>query len=308
MELNWFNNVDTMIRLKESMNIVYWKKLNKLKKLYDVATAMYGAERTDLTFWGHNSWEHKKIRLVIHYPFITISNERNETHDIHNLYVTIDLNLNVEGYRTSLSQVECQSGYCHSHISRIEGGEFCKGQSPLALAVVDYKDIDKITIDDARRFIFALDVFLPHESIEGKPYKYMSKITENRNSVFEMIDCYITDEHLSIDFNYSINDNWIIVLNDSKLEHLWKNADFVFSIFKRSLTTLALKGRNISDSIVNNDIVYFKEQWLKISIIDIDTEYILPLFYQKIFIKEFQKKINEYIINTSRNQERTINA
>lgn len=307
MQVDWFNDRDTMLYIKENIILDGWKKLNKLKKLYDVATAMYGTEYTDLSFGDHDDDAYSQIHLIIHYPHITIRNEHNESHEIYDLYVTIDMNLNIKGYRTTLSVAECQSGYCHSHIGSVTGGDFCKGCSPLALAVTDYQKVDRITTDDARRFIFALDVFLPHESIEGKPYKYMKSISENTNSNFVAIPCTIQDKHLKIDFNYSINDNWIVILNDQKLECLWKNADFVAEIFNRSLTTLTLNGKNISENLIDRNIIYFKEKWIKLTITDVATDYILPLFYQKIFIKEFQKKINEYIINASR-QTATVNA
>lgn len=307
MQKDWFNDRDIMLRIKEEMSLLVWQKLNKLKRLYDVATAMYGAEYTDLSFGYNNDWEYTRIHLIIHYPYITIRNECGESHEIYNLYITVDMQLNVKGFRTTLSVAECQSGYCHSHISSVIGGDFCKGHSPLALAVADYQKVDKITTDDARRFIFALDVFLPHESIEGKPYKYMKSISENTNSNFVVIPCYIQEKHLKLDFNYSINDNWIVVLNDYKLEPLWKDADFVAEVFNKSLTTLTLNGKNISETLIDRNMIYFKEERIKLTITDVATDYILPLFYQKIFIKQFEKKINEYIINASR-QTATVNA
>lgn len=184
------------------------------------------------------------LHVVIHYPSITISNERDQSHNIKDLYLISEIktyNGNINsisfstplGFRTSLSLAEINSNYIHSHLPTREinfsalfkESRFCIGSgTELHELLVDMWDPNwefNPVIFEA--MLYSFDSLLEWESIEGTPYIYISKILESGSNVigkklsYSTIGIYYKDwrsslSNLEIDFvaqenKFRINDN-----------------------------------------------------------------------------------------------------
>lgn len=127
--------------------------------------------------------------IYIHYPEILITNSKNETHTIKDLYVRIHINiiLNLEGIdmcfitlagrRMNVSIKEWQSQYGHSHISNCfsDFSNFCLGSSDFALTIGSLQL--SLTKEDWYLFFLSIDNYVSWESLEGGPYRKIANIS-----------------------------------------------------------------------------------------------------------------------------------
>lgn len=167
------------------------------------------------------------LYVLIHYPSITISNERGRTHDIKDLYLTFKIqtfNGNINsisfttpyGFRTSLSLAEINSNYIHSHLPTrnmvfydlFKESKFCIGSgTELHELLVDMWlsdwEFDPIIFE---AMLYSFDSLLEWESIEGTPYIYMDRIFENGTNIIGKTLSYGTTELLYKDWRSSLTD------------------------------------------------------------------------------------------------------
>lgn len=182
-----------------------------------------------------NSTSINKIKIIIKFPQITITNSSNESHEIKDLYVVLPIRLNIndniivgrpEGTRGRISFAEKSSSYAHSHLPSTNFSTnyqynttlFCLGSGPLT-DVLDRIEGTNMRIEDFEAILIFLDDFVRWESIEGVPYTYISRISEvsTRNKIYiedlnlkqyiwntsipSLID-YFKEKNTQLSFNY----------------------------------------------------------------------------------------------------------
>lgn len=136
------------------------------------------------------------LSLVIYVPEITITNASGEKHTITDLYTKLVFSTELSGAakivdlalrRGSITHGEYCYGYVHSHVTATQSGTLqnytntvCFGATPIATlrTLLQAKYSNK----DYRNFLHMYKNWLSWESIEGAPYRYMSKIISSATS------------------------------------------------------------------------------------------------------------------------------
>ena len=161
-----------------------------------------------------NSWDinfklafhNKKLRIEIQgiyilFPIVNITNRNNNRHTIKDLLVEIKLNSYrnqniridyLKGGRLTLSYAEYQSDYFHSHLSTTKSAissgmtlpymnSFCTGSGEINIYQADING-EGFTEERFIRYAMQIMSLVSYESIEGTPYKYISKISARPGS------------------------------------------------------------------------------------------------------------------------------
>lgn len=168
-----------------------------------------------------------RLHVLIHYPSITISNERGRTHNIKDLYLVFGIktfNGNTDsisfsiphGFRTSLSLAEINSNYIHSHLptrntefySIFSANKFCIGSgTELHELLVDMWlsdwEFNPIIFE---AMLYSFDSLLEWESIEGTPYTYMDRVFESGTNIVGKTIFHSTLEAFYNDWRSSLSD------------------------------------------------------------------------------------------------------
>ena len=292
-----FYNSEEYKAIKEALDFLYPEKWEievertELPKFYQIDRNThwyldtYGNERGAryLMDRGKKFSEVAKVNVncTIHFPEIQISNSNVFKHKRRDLYVRLKLSLNnplefvqLEGFRATLGQREYIKGYAHSHLpggSFYEWQKFCKGNSEFGCSQSgEFINKDKNIIFG---FLFLMESYLQHESIEGVPYIRM-EVCQNAgtlNSIsishYDLMEFVRRKPPLKIDKNLKVK-------NFEEIEE-W--------LYKNYTRYRAIKiGNNYysenNNSIVNNlqqdqgkVITKFKNQEIKLKIDNYDT-------------------------------------
>jgi hypothetical protein len=132
-----------------------------------------------------------RYEFIILFKETTITNTKNITHNIKDLYMKLSLNVNngtlkyynLSGTRGYLTYKEYKSNYLHSHLnsnnSTTKFSTFCLGTSDAnalseKLIMEGLDDSDYITLD---LFLGSLHTLASWESLEGVPYNYIEQLT-----------------------------------------------------------------------------------------------------------------------------------
>jgi hypothetical protein len=169
----------------------------------------------------------------IHFPEITIWNEKEDRHYIRDLYVKFGIvggNRigDFEGTRTSLDALEIGT-YNHSHISQTGfglWGRFCTGQSFVRKCL----DTPFENEDSFYAFVLSLPNFVEHESLEGKPYKLIKGLRERatqggnadwtNNPFNDGVSCVSNSDYFQFSFIYETKKEWTHGLTRKELDPL----------------------------------------------------------------------------------------
>lgn len=120
--------------------------------------------------------------LTIYYPKVTITNELDEKYDITDVYIRVYINYfdklqTIKLLRSTLTKIEFESGYYHSHASLSQPTistakrfhNLCFGKGPIVNTIDNLKGhYDK---DIYGLLCQEIDNYVRIESIEGIPYK-----------------------------------------------------------------------------------------------------------------------------------------
>lgn len=174
------------------------------------------------------------IELVIKFDRLTISNSRNRSHTINDLYVFLYINeqgilntASIKGGRGKLSSSEYASNYKHSHLSGnvLKKTWFCTGNGHINEALANC--CDEFNIDNFDILFANLLSFVEWESLEGVPFKYISNIKLNDGVSYLCIDQYLTRKIIEKlkkdDFDLSIRTNPTVVINQKFIDACVKN-------------------------------------------------------------------------------------
>lgn len=216
----------------------YKEYLDNTNEVYTIFKDYFGEERTDLQQLPKEIYENSSTRaalIIIHFPEFTITNEFDETHIIKDMYVRISvkedktIGANIEGQRSTLTDKEYASYYCHSHLPSGFGcwEKFCLGKGPIKdtlLSLIDHGSEDLWLL-----FCGELEEFLKVESLAGGPYIKISNISNSANS-----DSPYNFKHL---------------YNISNADIDQKERDMIKDFLRYFLTTVPLKYYIIYDKI-----------------------------------------------------------
>jgi hypothetical protein len=195
--------------------------------------------------------------ILIYYRDIEITNITKNTHKIKGLLVkvpfhfdnysnkmTIITNEKPYGVRLNFSFAEYVSSYSHSHLIQSTDAinttgfkEFCTGTSDIVSIPKLIAEQDILSQDFKNYinlFLFTLDSFVKYESLEGRPYVYFEKISENiglRNyrisfseeALTENFKKYLVSNKNNINFNYEIKADKYFLLLDDNYKNFIKN-------------------------------------------------------------------------------------
>ena len=152
--------------------------------------------------------ENKKLNVLIKFDHIKITNSRDESRDIENLYTVLEFKINqnnrpvvssFQGFRSTLSIKDYKNGYAHSHLNRrnratlFSTGPFCTGSTPFSVIIADLSqnfDSEKFEL-----FLYDLDNYVRWESLEGTPYIRLADDASHNIAAREVIT--VTDNQMA---------------------------------------------------------------------------------------------------------------
>lgn len=134
-----------------------------------------------------DEWEKVGNDYMIHFPDLTITNEKGKSRSIPDMYIKILPDFRFEGFRTTFTVNEFASSYSHSHISGFSSGNaysypnntpefanFCLGRNPILQTITLLQD--NFDEDTFKMYLIQLKITLETESIIGGPYRRMQNI------------------------------------------------------------------------------------------------------------------------------------
>lgn len=184
-----------------SLKEYYDSKIESIQKVYGVFKDFFGEDKVDLQ--GVPEWEEfepltdsattrgviddtfldvENCEILVYYPEVTVTNEREESTTIHDIYVKVSLRFDgTIGPRFTINKAtftryEYEWGYVHSHAQRKRDakdvpGEFkmvCTGSGPINSTMEVLRS--KFDLAFWRLYCYQLDKFLHIESLAGIPY------------------------------------------------------------------------------------------------------------------------------------------
>ena len=154
---------------------------NFIKYLQNLSKDIFGEEFVDIY---QDEDDKDFIDLVIYFPEITITNSVELSHTMKDVYFKLEFYKkkldSISLARTTLTDKEFKSNYIFSHSNYDYigkwGGYLCLGMT--AFANIKNKLCNGYLFYNIQAFLLMLKDYLSWESIEGKPYKYISQINE----------------------------------------------------------------------------------------------------------------------------------
>lgn len=157
-----------------------------LQKVVDIFIDYYGEDRIDL----------QGNYIYVYFPYVTVTNENDRSIDITELYAKV----NVDDYgklistfalnRSEYKIEQWLSDYMHSHIPSIPKDNLisfltpCLGGGPIRGTCSTLNiEFDE---DIWRLFVLELDKYVHTESVSGRPYHYLERISLINNRTEEV--------------------------------------------------------------------------------------------------------------------------
>lgn len=252
-----------------------------------------------------------RINIYLRFPNMEITNSRDETNHIKDLYVkiciadiridqTYKFSVEFQGRRTTFSLAEYRSNYIHSHLP--SGGfynwnNFCLGSSDFSIIIENLKLSP--TKENWELFLMSIPSYLSWESIEGGPHIQMRNICLSG----QISESSIKEELKRISGSLPLEVfEWIDTLSIRETPYLY---DFFNKHSK--LRRLSLEGSNLEEDAKNYQDHLNRENKLKWkeNVIDYSIYYEVPeegniekslvdkyIEILKAETKQFTKKIN----------------
>lgn len=168
--------------------------------------------------------------ILVHFPQTVVTNEHDRSTVVNHIYikVPIGINGNEDGLftmnRSEYTVAELYSNYMHSHASHIPKGDFknfvscCLGSGPLNYT----QSILSIGFDEDRWNMFCLELskYIEVESIAGRPYHFLERISINDTKMLNVdrLVVYFNDSCFS--FSNSISQKYKVLIKKTVTEFL----------------------------------------------------------------------------------------
>ena len=199
------------------------------------------------------------------YPEIEITNTKKEKHTIKNLVVVFPLRWDsllrkwqiedMRGLRLTLSYLELNKRYPHSHLSSLPltgtfksmtSTKFCLGSSTLGMSIAEYntesnKEQSNLVLEG---ILYTLDTYVTWESLEGVPHNYIRNLlpfggTAVSDSSLDphslRVVKFLRENKIPLALDYGVMNDSIFIKNSLE------NAEF----FKGILQNSSISGRYI---------------------------------------------------------------
>ena len=222
-------------------------------------------ENQDLAFEVKENFEVFELKpyFKVLYPEIEITNTNKEKHTIKNLVVVFSLKWDsyfkkwkiedMRGLRLTLSYLELNKSYSHSHLSSISladnfksmtSTKFCLGSSTLGMSIAEYntesnKEQSNLVLEG---ILYTLDTYVTWESLEGVPHNYIRNLLpfggtpvsdSSLDSHSLRIVDFLKENKIPLALDYGVMNDSIFIKNNSE------NAEF----FKGILQNFSISGR-----------------------------------------------------------------
>lgn len=193
-------------------------------------------------YFGEQNVDLQEDTIIVHFPYLTVTNENDRSVDITHLFVKVKVDTNGQerGYftmnRSEYTLDQFRSSYCHSHLPRIDYNHLerfnspCLGSGPIRHT----QDSLNINFDEEiwQLFCFELDQYVRRESLTGGPYIRMEAIGtgNNINSSWQRVEsnlCIFEDMSLvSADIIAVINRFMPYLINKKELNFVYNNETY----------------------------------------------------------------------------------
>lgn len=255
-----------------------------------------------------------KVCCSIYFPELQISNNSGFKHKLRDLYVKIEFSLGnptlfveLHGFRATLSQTEYLKGYSHSHLPTygfLEWKRFCKGNSEFGFSLS--KEFISKDRNSIMNFLFLMESYLQHESIEGVPYIRMAEcqnattLGSLRINHSDMLSCINKKPPIKLDKNLKIK-------NREEIEEWLPKNYNRYKAIKIGKNYFSESSSNTVSNMNENQgkvITKFKNQEIKLKIDNYETGHIAkavshPKFTEGI-IKYWESRIKKTYITKYR--------
>lgn len=221
--------------IKEQIRNKYYTPTEEVLKVYEIFKSFFGETKVDfqvdkdfkdavetLIAEGENLEDTLNSPLLplcefsyiilVHFPNVTITNEKDNSVDIHDLYVKVPLDYTgkqakiFEMIVTTFTKVLYESNYTHSHLpsgSLSHGKAYfqrpCLGGGPIGTTCSILRDENNENI--WRLFCVELARYVTVESIAGVPYyrmEYIGRNNGNKEIILSDVSCRTSSEISSI--------------------------------------------------------------------------------------------------------------
>lgn len=171
--------------------------MNSVQEIYKIFQEYYGDAFVDLQSFNASlipvyAYDERACigatkAILIHWPSVVVTNERNQSITIWGLYCKVLLNSEglMVGYpmftRNEYDDLQWNSNYCHSHVpclNRDQADNFrrsCLGSGPIRNTISSLRLA--VDLDRWRLFCWELDKYVHVESLAGVPYMRLASVT-----------------------------------------------------------------------------------------------------------------------------------
>lgn len=276
----------------------YYSELIKDKLVDDllVETLCKNKIKTLLSYNRYDS-----IYILVHFPFVKITNEHNASTDIPHLWAKIKIKNNkfwsLTLNRSEYSILHFENNYMHSHIAGIPEYNFSEFQSPCLGRGPITGTIRNLSTNEFNSyawnlFCLELDKYVHTESIEGIPYHYLEKI---KSDVYA--DSYVEKAEY-ISYCYYDEPETITNLIKQFIEHFINLKKLKFN-FKNGSYSIGMSFTEYVILISNEFIKWYNNKILEINIdknllFDKDILIKTVIVNNKIYLKSYYDNIQRY--------------
>lgn len=198
--------------------------------------------------------------LIIHFPIITIKNNKGRSHIIKDFYLnmyfdkTFKVSSSLFGKRGTVTLEEYLKGYSHSHASNGIGrdwGGMCLGEgTPLVNMFSVLADPNNFNLDNMTALMLLIKGYVEWESLEGGPYKKIGDLVPtqkvNIQTNFSNLKVIAVKEFLLREIQNNEKYNNLIIISK-------ENSKFKININTNSFTEFA-------NNYLSKDYVYGSEE------------------------------------------------
>lgn len=197
----------------------------------------------------------KGLDIIIHYPELTITNSKDQSINIKDLFIKIPIGVlpknendtysikKIRGTRTTLSRDEYNAKYFHSHLPRFnnlvrdnkdgvgEFADFCTGSDTdinVNLSLLNTES--SLDVNMFKLYLMQIDTMVKWESLEGVPHIGMKDVigknydldNYNLNTLennYNQIDTYLNrGKNTDIELDFTFNNGKYCIVDNEKFE------------------------------------------------------------------------------------------
>lgn len=241
--------------------------------------------------------------ILVHFPKVTITNEKDNSVDIHDLYVKVPLDYTgkqakkFEMIVTTFTKVLYESNYTHSHLplNSLSYGKAhfrrpCLGKGPIryTCSILINENDENIW----RLFCVELARYVTVESIEGVPYYKMENIGRNNSN----------KEIIFSDIRYTVSSEISFIIEEA-MRNLINRKVFTFK-YVNNTYSFAANDASLIRLISNEFITIYnkrfnnKELYTNLNELVRTKILIKAVFYKGCFTEEDSNQHNSYSLST----------